>query len=70
MKYSVRVGLLGVARFEQILEGSEKFIICFLREDCSRQRLWCGILPDCLTHCRRASGEETIGKGKAREGKA
>lgn len=69
VKHSIRVGLLGTVRFEQILKGSEKLILCFLREDCSRQSLRHGILPNCLTLCRRASGEETTGKGKAREGR-
>lgn len=32
MKYSIKVGLLGILRFEQILEGNEEFIISFLRE--------------------------------------
>lgn len=64
MKY-IRVGLFDTVRVEQILEGSEKLSYAYMGEDCSRQReqtvqrLYCGIMPGCLTAGRKVSVDKT-----------
>lgn len=69
MKYGIRVGPLGMVIFKPILEGSEKFIICYLGEDCSGQRD-CGVGSFLIVHKLQGSwGKQRLGRGKAREGR-